>query len=76
MIEAAQDRSRFVTAYPVASVDVRAVVHSYKDDTAFEVEFVTAEGSAVALLTLHRADVRPAGSRKVLHIREWAQTPA
>ena len=29
----------------------------YKEGAAFEVEFVTAEGSTVALLTLHRADV-------------------
>ncbi|MCD6333879.1 MAG: DUF4926 domain-containing protein [Candidatus Latescibacteria bacterium] len=52
MIEAGQDRPCFVTAYPVASYDVRAVVHSYREGAAFEVEFVTAKGSTVALLTL------------------------
>ena len=76
MIEAGQNHPHFVTAYPVASDDVRAVVHSYKDSTAFEVEFVTAGGSTVALLTLNRADFRPVGGREVLHVREWAQTPA
>lgn len=53
--------------------DVGAVVHCYRDDTAFEVEFVTAEGKTVALLTLDRADIRLIGGREVLHVRELAQ---
>ena len=32
--------------------DVGAVVHCYKNGTAFEVEFVTAGGETIALLTL------------------------
>ena len=53
--------------------DVGAVVHCYSDGAAFEVEFVTAEGKTVALLTLTRADVRPMSSREILHVREFAQ---
>jgi hypothetical protein len=53
--------------------DIGAVVHSYKDETAFEVEFVTADGETVALLTLTREDVRPIGGREVLHVRELEQ---
>jgi hypothetical protein len=34
--------------------------------TAFEIEFVTAEGRTVALLTLDRAGIRPIGGREVL----------
>ncbi len=54
--------------------DVGAVVHCYSDGEAWEVEFVTAEGSMVAVLTLSAIDVRPMGSREILHAREL--TPA
>lgn len=50
--------------------DVGAVVHSYGDGEAFEVEFVTADGSTVALLTLTAADIRPRRQREILHVRE------
>ncbi len=52
--------------------DIGAVVHCYSDGVAFEVEFVTAEGSTIALLTLNRADIRSVGGREVLHVRELA----
>ena len=52
--------------------DVGTVVHSYSDGTAFEVEFVTAEGKTVALLTLTHADIRLIGKREILHVRELA----
>jgi len=56
--------------------DIGAVVHRYGDGTAFEVEFVTAEGRTVALLTLAKADIRPMGSKEILHVRELTQAPA
>jgi len=56
--------------------DLGAVVHSYADGAAFEVEFVTAEGETVALLTLTQADIRPMRSREILHVREFAQAAA
>jgi hypothetical protein len=52
------------------------VVHRYKDDAAFEVEFVTAEGATIAVLTLELADIRPVGGKEVLHVRELAQAVA
>lgn len=52
--------------------DVGAVVHLYADGVAYEVEFVTAEGKTVAVLTLTAADIRPMGSREILHARELA----
>ena len=52
--------------------DVGAVVHCYADGAAFEVEFVTAEGKTVALLTLTPLDIRPMGSGEILHVREVA----
>ena len=53
--------------------DIGAVVHCYKDETAFEVEFVSVDGKTIALLTLNRADLRPVGdreTREILHVRE------
>ena len=52
--------------------DVGAVVHRYVDKGAYEVEFITAEGKTVAVLTLTEADIRPMGSGEILHAREFA----
>lgn len=52
--------------------DVGAVVHRYVDKGAYEVEFVTAEGKAVAVLTLTEGDIRPMSSGEILHAREFA----
>ena len=51
--------------------DIGAVVHCYPEGTAFEVEFVTAEGKTIALLTLDETDVRPMGGSEILHVREF-----
>ena len=53
--------------------DVGTVVHCYKDG-ALEVEFVTAAGMTIAVLTLGPADVQPMEGRQILHVREL--TPA
>lgn len=53
--------------------DVGAVVHRYPDGTTYEVEFVSAEGATVALLTLTGEDIRPVGGREILHVRELAR---
>jgi hypothetical protein len=50
--------------------DIGAVVHVYKDESAYEVEFVTGEGETVALLTLTSQDIRPMHEREILHVRE------
>jgi hypothetical protein len=61
-----------IPEHGLLSSDVGAVVHCYEDGEAWEVEFVTAEGATVAVLTLGTADVRPMGSREILHARELA----
>jgi len=53
--------------------DVGTVVHVYPEGAAYEVEFVTAEGQTVAVLTLTAVDVRPMAAREILHVR--AVTP-
>ncbi len=50
--------------------DMGAVVHDYQDGQTFEVEFVSAEGRTVALLTLTSADIRPMRGPEILHARE------
>jgi hypothetical protein len=52
--------------------DVGAVVHVYADGTAFEVEFVAANGHTIALLTLTEAEVRPLSGQEILHVRQLA----
>ncbi len=62
--------------YRLKAGDVGTVVHCYDDGDGFEVEFVTAEGKTVALLTLTTTDIRPIDRAEILHVREiepvWA----
>ena len=51
--------------------EIGAVVECYPGN-AYEVEFVTAEGKTVGLLTLSSADIRPMGNTEILHARELA----
>jgi hypothetical protein len=60
--------------YGLRRGDVGAVVHRYEDRHAFEVEFVTAEGKTIAVLTLTEADLRPMEGGEILHVRQM--TPA
>ena len=64
--------TRDIEEHALKRGDVGAVVHCYSDGSACEVEFVTAEGRTVALLTLTPADIRAMGSREILHVREFA----
>jgi hypothetical protein len=49
--------------------DLGTIVHCYADGQAWEVEFVTAEGRTVAVLTLTQADIRPMDQQEILHVR-------
>lgn len=50
--------------------DMGAVVQVYDGGKAFEVEFVTADGKTVALLTLKPSDIRKVAKNEILHARE------
>lgn len=52
--------------------DMGAVVQVYDSGKAAEVEFVTATGWTVALVTLTSSDVRRARQNDVLHVRGFA----
>lgn len=62
--------TRDIAEHGLKTGDVGAVVHSYADQEAFEVEFVAAEGKTIAVLTLTGTDVRPIHSGEILHVRE------
>lgn len=50
--------------------DMGAVVQIYDKGSAFEVEFVTADGKTIALLTLKPSDIRKVAKNEILHARE------
>ncbi len=50
--------------------DIGVVVHRYKDDAAYEVEFVTGKGETLAVITLEPKDIRQMHPNEILHARE------
>lgn len=52
--------------------DMGAVVNVYDKGSAAEVEFVTATGKTVALVTLTASDVRDIKQNDLLHVRGFA----
>ena len=58
--------------YGLKKGDIGAVVHCYTDGNAFEVEFITAEGKTIAVLTLNVNDIRLMSNKEILHVRDFA----
>jgi len=52
--------------------DVGTVVHVYKGDKGYEVEFVDGGGHTVALITVGPNDIRPIKAGELLHARTTA----
>jgi len=50
--------------------DIGTVVHRYKDKRTFEVEFVSAEGETITVLTLTTDSIRQVSGKEILHVRE------
>jgi len=61
--------TRDVPEHGLEKGDVGAVVHRYKSELSYEVEFVTAEGKTLAVLTLTSEDVRLMSGDEILHAR-------
>lgn len=59
-------------AYGLEAGDVGTIVHVYQAGSAYEVEFATAEGQTVAVLTLTKAEIRAIAAREILRVRELA----
>jgi hypothetical protein len=62
-----------IKEYGLTKGDIGAVVHCYKDSDVHEVEFITADGKTIAVLTLSSNDIRLMKDREILHVREIAQ---
>lgn len=67
--------SRDVEEYGLKAGDIGTAVHVYKANVAYEVEFITGEGTTVAVLTLNQEDIRPIGEREIFHVRELVPAP-
>lgn len=59
-----------IEQYNLKIGDVGTVVHCYDDKLGYEVEFVTAEGKTIAVLTLTMKDIRPFENAEILHARD------
>lgn len=62
-----------IEEYGLARGDIGVVVYCYKDSDSYEVEFVTADGKTLAVLTLTSQDIRLMKNREILHVREIAE---
>ena len=62
-----------IKEYGLKEGDVGAIVHVH-GKKAFEVEFVTAQGETIAVLTLTESDIRLLEGRKILHVRDMGET--
>jgi len=51
--------------------DIGTVVHVY-GKKAFEVEFVSASGNTMALITFSQKEIRPMTKNEILHARDFA----
>lgn len=61
-----------IEKYGLKKGDIGTVVHIYEEGKALEVEFVTAKGKTVAVLTLTPSDIRPMERNEILHVRGFA----
>ncbi len=61
--------ARDVAEHGLHQGDVGTIVHVYRGETAYEVEFTTGSGRTLAVLTLPAADVRPVRGDEILHAR-------
>lgn len=52
--------------------DIGTIVHAYKDEKSAEVEFLTAKGKTIAVLTLDISNVRSIARNEILHARGFA----
>ncbi|KKQ51859.1 DUF4926 domain-containing protein [Candidatus Woesebacteria bacterium RIFCSPHIGHO2_01_FULL_39_17] len=61
-----------IKEYGLKKGDIGTVVHVYDKEKAMEVEFVTALGKTIALVTLAKNEIRPMARVEILHARAFA----
>lgn len=64
--------TRDVPEHGLKEGDLGAIVHIHADGETVEVEFVTAEGRTIAVLTLEHEDIRSIANREILHVRDYS----
>ena len=64
--------TRDIKKHGLRAGDMGAVVNVYDGGKAAEVEFVTATGKTVALVTLTPSDIRDIKQNDILHVRGFA----
>ena len=60
-----------IVEFELKNGDVGTVVHTYEDGEGYEIEFMTADGETIAVLTLTREDIRPRALKEILRVREF-----
>jgi hypothetical protein len=50
--------------------DVGTVVHCYRDEAAYEIEFFALDGRTLNVVTVEADQLRPVSHRDMLHVRE------
>lgn len=64
--------NRNIEKHGLKKGDVGTVVYVYKESAALEVEFLTANGKTVAVLTLTPSDIRSIERNEIFHVRGFA----
>ncbi|MBI4408838.1 MAG: DUF4926 domain-containing protein [Gemmatimonadetes bacterium] len=62
--------TRDIPEHDLEQGDVGVVVHLYPGGAIYEVEFMTADGTTIAVLTLSEGDIRLPDEAEMLHIRK------
>lgn len=63
---------RSIEKHGLKKGDVGTIVHIYVDRKEVEVEFITAKGKTVAVLTLDHSDIRSIERNEILHVRGYS----
>ena len=61
--------TRDIAPRGIVAGDVGVVAHLYNNGSVAEVEFMTGEGTTVAVETLPVSDIRPVGAREIMQAR-------
>ena len=60
---------RDLAEHGLTAGDLGTVVFRYPDERSLEVEFLTADGKTLVVLTLDEGDLRKTGEGEILHVR-------
>jgi hypothetical protein len=59
----------------LAAGDVGAVVHVYKGEKSFMVEFTTFDGTTIAVTKVTASQIRPLSRKEIHHARPFVPVP-